>query len=173
MKKVFGIAAFAAAALAFASCSSDNSSLTGEWKSAAPVNVTETVADASTVSQVISVDFKAGDEKTTGPLEWTSEYSMTAPADSAGNVASYKVIAKISGTWTRDAKDDDEYTLSFDQNTLNVSGVDAPELGPGTDLFLGSLGKFSKIEDVKVSKDGKTMSFETDKPDVTYNFVRK
>lgn len=173
MKKLFGMAAMALAAVLLPSCSKDNSSLMGEWQSAAPVSVKEAVADATSASQTLTINFQAGKAVQEGSLEFTSEYDMTAPADSTGAVKSYKVIAKVSGTWALESGEDDDYILTFDRNSLSVTGQDAPELGPTTDLFLSQLARYSKIEDVKVAKDGKTMSFELDHPDVTLQFVKK
>ncbi|MDE6340797.1 MAG: hypothetical protein K2K93_00625 [Muribaculaceae bacterium] len=52
-------------------------------------------------------------------------------------------------------------------------GVDAPDgLGAVTATFMGSLAQYSKIEDVKVTKDGSVLSFELDNPDRTVSFAR-
>ena len=54
-----------------------------------------------------------------------------------------------------------------------MAGVDAPDgLGAVTATFMGSLAQYSKIEDVKVTKDGSVLSFELDNPDRTVSFAR-
>lgn len=173
MKKIFGIAAAAMAVFMLSNCKADHKGLTGSWKSAAPISVSEKVADATYVSQSMSIDFQTGSTVAEGPLQLESEYELTAPADSTGTAKTYKVVAKVSGTWSRDVDDDDDYLLTFDRNTLSVAGEDAPELGPVTDLFMNSLTHLSTIEDVKVSKDGLNLSFETENPELTYRFVKK
>lgn len=173
MKKWILGATAAVVAFALAGCAGDENKLIGEWQTAVPKSVKEKVADATYATQSLTIKFGQGEDVTTGPVELTSEYDMTAPADSAGNAANYKVTAKISGTWTRDVDDQDDYLLAFDKNSLKVEGKDAPELGPVTDLFLNSLARFSTIDDVEVSKDGKSMSFEIENPDATIQFVKK
>lgn len=144
--------------------------LTGSWTSAAPQSVTQSVAGATSATKTLSFDFTAPDQMT-----MTAEYDVTVPevTDSVTNSHSYQVTASVKGTYTLAKGEKDDYMLSFDTNTLSVSGTNAPELGPVTDDFLSSLAAFTKIEDVEVSKDATHLSFETDKPDVTYTFVKK
>lgn len=148
---------------------------TGSWTSAAPINVTETVDGSTAASKVISIDFKAPVADAAGVVTLTADYDVTVPdvTDPATDSHSYQVTATITGTWTQDKDDHDDYLLAFDTNTLSVAGTNAPELGPVTDDFLTSLSSFTKIEDVEVSKDGTHMTFETDHPDVKYHFARK
>lgn len=155
----------------FTACSSRvDENPAGSWTSAAPATVTAKVADATSASKVLTFDFVAPDEVTL-----TADYDVTATVatDSVPWTVSYMATASVKGTYNRDSKDDDEYLLSFDTNTLSVSGTDAPELGPVTDEFLSSLAQFTKIDDVKVSKDGKHLTFEAGHPDVEYHFVSK
>lgn len=152
---------------------SENENPTGSWTSSAPQTVTTAIAGATTATKTVSVDFIAPTTGATGDLVFTADYDVTLPADSAGVASSYKVTASIKGTWAQDGDDKDDYVLTFDRNTLTVNGTDAPELGPVTDEFLSSLAAFTTIEDVKVNKDGSTLSFETEKPDVNYTFVKK
>lgn len=157
---------------ALSSCGhKDEVSVVGDWTSAAPVTVTKAVDGATSATKVISIDFNAPIENAANKLTYTAKYDVTATVDDA--TQSYQVVATIDGTWTRDAKDDDEFLLTFDRNSLSVSGTDAPELGPVTDEFLSSIATFTKIEDVKVSKDGTHLTFETDHPDTEYHFVKK
>lgn len=151
---------------------------TGNWTAAAPESVTATVDGAKSAMRTLSFDFKAPVNGEAGQFTMTADYDVTAtaPSDSDSTAVTdiaYKATATINGTWTQDADDHDDYILAFDTNTLSVSGVDAPELGPVTDNFLGSLATFSAIEDVEVSKDATHMSFETAKPEVKYSFVKK
>lgn len=157
------------------SCDSKNENPQGNWKSSAPVSVTEKIDGASSAVESLSFDFKVPAEGTTGVVTLTADYDVTLaqPADSAASAGSYKVTASVNGTWTQDADDSDDYLLSFDQNSLSVAGTDAPELGPVTDVFLNSLAKFTTIEDVEVSKDGTHLTFETKNPEVKYHFVKK
>lgn len=148
---------------------------TGRWTSAAPVSVTAGVADASSATKSMTFDFNAPAAGSDGEVTLTADYDVTAsvPTDSVPVQVTYKVTASVKGTWTQDADDHDDYLLTFDKNSLNVNGTDAPELGPVTDEFLNSLAGFTTIEDVEVSKDGTHMTFETNNPDVKYHFVRK
>lgn len=96
---------------------------------------------------------------------------MTIPADSLNTGGVSTVNASIEGTWTREEGDDDDYILAFDKNSLSVNAVSAPELGPVTQTFLSGLSRFSKIEDVEVSKSG-VLTFE-DHADTKYVLSRK
>lgn len=155
---------------AFTACSDKNENPTGSWTSAAPTTVTINDVPATTATKTISFDFVApADKASAGTFSYTAEYDVKATAEQPA----YKATATIKGTWTPKDREDDEYLLSFDKNSLNVSGVDAPGLGAVTDEFTSTLTKFVKIEDVKVSKDGAHMSFETDHPDTDYHFVKK
>lgn len=160
----------------FTACDSNkDENPSGSWTSAAPVSVTQGVAEAKSASKTMTFDFTATDSKTAGDVVVTADYDVTSPVvtDSVTTDATYKVTASIKGTWTQEKGEDDDYLLSFDTNTLSVSGTDAPELGPVTDEFLTSLTTFTSIEDVEVSKDGTHMTFETKHPEVKYHFVKK
>lgn len=176
MKKTL-MAAFAVAAL-FTACSAhhETEDPTGTWTSAAPISVTKGVADATTATKTLTIDFAAPVGDAAGELTYTADYDVTAPYvtdEGTTESRSYKVTASIKGTWAQEKGEHDDYLLTFDQNTLTVNGTDAPELGPVTDEFMTSLTTFTSIEDVEVSNDGTHMSFETDHPDVTYHFVKK
>lgn len=161
---------------AFAACNeSKNDDPTGAWASAAPEKVTDSIEGATSATQTLAFDFNAPVGDAAGQLTYTADYDVTVPfvTDSATNKKSYQVTASIKGTWTQSTDDKDDYLLTFDKNTLSISGTDAPELGPVTDVFLNSLAKFTTIEDVEVTKDGSHMTFETEHPDVKYHFVRK
>lgn len=157
----------------FAACGQENRNPVGKWETAAPETVTQTISGATSATRTLTFDFVAPAADTTGSFTLTADYDITAPADSTSAPVSYKATASINGTWTRDADDDDDYLLTFDRNSLSVSGVDAPVLGPVTDAFLGSLAPFTAIEDVEVSKDKKHMTFETKNPEVKYHFTSK
>lgn len=160
-----------AAAISFTACDHhDNENPVGSWTSSAPQSVTATIDGATSASRTLSFDFE-----TTGDVVLTADYDVTVPfvTDSVSNSHSYKVTASVKGTYTRVKGENDDYTLTFDKNTVEVNGTNAPELGPVTDDFINSLSAFTSIEDVEVSKDGMHMSFETDKPDVKYNFVKE
>lgn len=145
---------------------------TGNWTSAAPISVTAGVDGAKSATKALTFDFTKPESGDTGNLTLTADYDVTAPAANDSTV-SYKVTASIKGTWTQDVDDHDDYLLTFDKNSLSVSGTDAPELGPVTDEFLNSLASFTTIEDVEVSKDGTHLTFEAGHPDVKYHLVKK
>lgn len=150
----------------------DDDDPTGSWSSAAPISVTQGVDGAKSATKTITIDFNAPTAGE-GSMTFTADYDVTLPAANDSVPSAYKVTATVNGTWAKDSESHDDYLLTFDKNSLNVSGTDAPELGPVTDEFLNSLGNFSVIEDVEVSKDGQHMTFETGKPEVKYHFVRK
>lgn len=159
------------AVASLASCDKEIKNPEGSWKSAAPEKVTESIEGAASATQEMELDFKAPAADAEGVVTLTTVYDVTkAVPDSVGS--SYKVTASIQGTWTAEKGEDDDYLLTFDKNTLSVSGVDAPELGIMTDVFLNSLSKFTTIEDVEVSKDKAHLTFETNKPEVKYHFVK-
>lgn len=149
---------------------------TGTWSSAAPISVTQSVDGATAASKIMTFDFKAPAEaETAGVITLSAVYDVTVPevTDPTIDSHSYQVTASVTGTWTQEKPGDDDYLLAFDTNSLSVAGTNAPELGPVTNDFLSSLSTFTKIEDVKVSKDGTHLTFEAGKPDVDYHFVRK
>lgn len=149
--------------------------LSGSWTSAAPINVTKTVAGATSATKTLAVDFTAPTGDAAGEVTLTADYDVTAPVvtDSVTESRSYKVTASVRGTYSRVKGEDDEYLLTFDKNTVDVQGTDAPELGPVTDDFISSLDPLTSIEDVEISKDGNHLTFDTDHPDVHYHFVKK
>lgn len=148
-------------AAAFSSCS-DSKDITGTWTSSAPEAVVPAIDGASAATAVTTFEFKEGSAKGYGPMKLVKDYTVTLPADSLGKAETYTVNASVEGTWTRSDKDAEDYTFSFDQNSLSVSGVGAPELGPVTSAFLGSLAQYTSIEDMEISNDGKVMKFELD-----------
>lgn len=166
---------FGAAGLAvmFTACDSHHAdeNPTGSWTASVPAVVTSSIDGATSASKVVSFDFIAPVNGEDGQVIYTADYEVTAPTDSVP--LNYKVTATIKGTWAQNNDEHDDYLLTFDKNTLEVNGTDAPELGTVTDEFLNSLADFTSIEDVEVSKDATKMSFETSKPEVKYLFVKK
>lgn len=163
MKTSALIMAFGLAAM-LSACGSDkkNENPTGSWTATAPTTVTTTVEGAKSATKTISFDFTSD-----GAVTYSADYDVTADS------ISYKVTASVQGTYKLEPKEDDDYIVAFDTNTLKVEGTDAPELGPVTDEFISSMAQFTSIEDVKVSKDGTTMTFEAGHPDVKYSFIKK
>ncbi|MDE6649228.1 MAG: hypothetical protein K2K45_04795 [Muribaculaceae bacterium] len=162
---------FGAAALS--SCSEEKNAMIGTWTSSTPENVVPAIEGSQAATAVTTFEFSEGAEKSNGPVKMTTDYTVTA-SDSVGNPVTYTVKASVEGKWTREEKGDDDYFISFDQNTLDVAGVDAPDgLGAVTANFLGSLAQYSKIEDVDVTKDGSVLSFELDNPDRKVSFTKK
>lgn len=178
MKKISMYMMMAGLVLGLASCeSTKNENPEGRWTSPAPKSVTESVVGATSATEILTFDFATPVNGAPGVVTLTGDYDITMPkatetTDSVAAPTSYKVTATIKGTWMQSVDDKDEYLLTFDRNSLSVSGVDAPELGPVTDVFLKQLPAFTAIEDVEVSKDGQSMKFETKNPDVDYHFVQ-
>lgn len=162
------LAALGFAALFTACDNKENENPTGSWQTAAPESVQ--VAEASTASKTTDITFTAPQGDRPGDVTLTSNYELTGTDSLA---TAYTIQATISGSWTAESGEDDDYILTFDRNTLKVSGTDAPVLGPVTDDFIASLAKYTKIEDVKVSKDSKQLKFEAGNPEVKYLFVAK
>lgn len=161
-------------AMAATSCDSDKKSENpvGSWTAGAPESVTASVDGATSATRTISFDFAED-----GTVTYTADYDVTAPTytedGTEATPVSYKVTASVKGTYKLEPREDDDYIVAFDTNTLSVNGTDAPELGPVTDSFISSMAQFTSIEDVKVSKDGTAMTFEAGHPDVKYSFVKK
>lgn len=174
MKRINQLAVGAAllfGAAALSSCSEDKNAMIGTWTASTPETVVVDGSNAATA--VTTFEFGEGTEKSNGPVTLTTDYTVTAP-DSVGNPVNYTVKASVEGKWTRQEKGDDDYFLSFDQNTLDVAAVDAPDgVGAVTATFLGSLAQYNKIEDVEVTKDGSVLSFELDNPDRKVTFTKK
>lgn len=171
--KATKLSLFAALGLAamFTACNHhEDENPTGSWISAAPQTVTAQIADASSATKTLALQFDAAQGDQPGVVTLTADYDLTATDSVAAN---YAIKATIKGTWTRNGDEHDEYLLTFDKNTLSVTGTDAPVLGPVTDDFMASLSQFTAIEDVEVSKDGKNMTFETGQPEVKYVFVAR
>ncbi len=163
---------FGAATLS--SCPEVNNAMIGTWRSSTPEVVVPAIEGSPSATAITTFEFSEGTEKSNGPVKMTKDYPITAP-DSVGNAVNYTVKASVEGKWTREEKGDDDYFLSFDQNSLDVDGTDAPDgLGAVTANFLGSLAQYQKIEDVDVTKDGSVLSFELDnqKPDVKLTFTK-
>lgn len=165
----------AAVAAMFTACSGQkDENPMGSWVSSAPESVTQNVAGASSAVKTVSLNFRGPETTAAGELVYTADYDVTMNAEEAtDSVKSYKVTATINGTWIAEKGEDDDYLLTFDKNTLSVSGIDAPGLGAVTDEFLNSISGLTKIEDVEVSKDGTHLTFEAGKPEVKYHFIKQ
>lgn len=159
------------AAASFASCS-DSNNITGTWETNTPSPVVPAIEGTVSAIQTTTFEFGKGDSKNTGPLKLTTVYEMSLPSDSVSEGGVSTVNATIEGTWTRDENDDDDYILAFDKNSLSVNAISAPELGPVTQTFLAGLSRFSKIEDVEISKSAGVLTFE-DHADAKYVLSRK
>lgn len=161
------------AAVAFSSCSDKSeNSIVGCWKGGAPWSVTANVDGAKQANVTVGFDFKSGEKPDAGTFTMTCDYNVTPVAEGNDSVAPYTAKATVKGTWTCSADDKDEYNLAFDQNSLNVEGVNAPYLAPVTDATLNSLARFQKLDDVEVSADGKSLSFEIQNPEEKVSFTK-
>lgn len=151
---------------AIASCSKENKMI-GTWETSSPSAVVPTLPGTVATTQVTTFEFCEGKDAKSGPVKLTARYELTLPADSTGLTHNSTISATIEGTWTRDDKDDDDYFLAFDRNSLNVNAISAPELGPATDVFMSGLAKLGQIEDVEVNKEKTILTFE-DQADTKY-----
>lgn len=154
----------------FISCSGDDKFI-GKWESSSPTMVFPTLPSTVSSTATTTIEFSKGTERKTGPVKLTTIYEMTLPPDSAGVSSVSTVNATIDGTWTRNDKDDDDYYLTFDKNSLSVNAVSAPELGPVTAVFLSNLARYSQIDDVEVNKANTILTFE-DTADSSYTLNR-
>lgn len=155
---------------ALASCSNDNK-LIGKWETSTPAAVFPTIPGTVSSTATTTIEFSKGTDSKSGPVKLTTIYEMTLPSDSTAMAPVSTVNATINGTWTRDDKDDDDYFLSFDQNSLSVNAISAPELGPVTQVFLSSLARYTRIDDVEVNKANTVLTFE-DTADSSYVLSR-
>lgn len=143
----------------FASCS-DSGKVIGTWKSSVPARVFPTIPGTVSSTSTTTIEFMKGDNSKSGPVKLTTVYEMTLPPDSTGVSALSTVNATVSGKWTINEKDDDDYYLTFDKNSLSVNAISAPELGPVTETFLSSLVRYTSIDDVEVNKEKTILKFE-------------
>lgn len=163
-------AAVVIGAAAFSSCSGGDEMI-GTWESSTPSQVFPTISGTVSATASTTIEFIKGDTHKSGPVKLTTIYEMTLPPDSTGVSALSTVNASIQGTWTRDDRDEDDFILTFDKNTLSVNAISAPELGPVTDTFMSSLSRYTQIDDVEVNKDKTILKFE-DTADSTYVLSR-
>ena len=164
--RIFLSAAAVAGLAIFASCADENR-IIGAWETTAPQPVVPTISGTISSTQTTTIEFAKGTDSKSGPMKLTTIYEMTLPGDSTATAPLSTVNATISGTWTREDGDDDDYILAFDKNSLSVNAVSAPELGPVTEEFLSSISRFSTLEDVEVNKEKTIMTFE-DQRDTKY-----
>lgn len=165
-----------AIATAFTACTqSKEENPTGKWVASAPQTVTSDIYGSTSANKVTTIEFQTPVDKQPGVVIYTADYDVTVPyiTDSVANTKSYLVTATIKGSYVQDKHDDDEYLLSFDKNTLTVSGTNAPELGPVTNEFLNSITPLTAIEDVKVNKERTHLTFETKSPEIKFVYVAK
>ena len=127
---------------------------------------------------------------------WTAH----APVSVGSQIAStpYEVhfvaTASVDGRWAYDVDDDDDLLLSFDYSTIKID-VDKNKLSFAPDVdstvrqqmvdfyssawskelsrvFRDDLSKYSVLDDIEVSDNGKMMSFEIQSPEVKLRFNR-
>ena len=102
--------------------------------------------------------------------------------------------ASVDGRWAYDVDDDDDLLLSFDYSTIKID-VDKNKLSFAPDVdstvrqqmvdfyssawskelsrvFRDDLSKYSVLDDIEVSDNGKMMSFEIQSPEVKLRFNR-
>lgn len=181
----------------FASCSDKQSDFTGDWKTIAPLNVASDIYGADSAMEEIDLSFTVPGQGTDSDVTITGHYEIIRPmpADSTPGAtvkATFSGTASCTGTWTYDVDDDDDVLLMFDQKSIaveieseNVALSDSCSI-PAMKLetfrrewkqeiensFRATLSRFSVIEDVEVSKDGKTMKLEVHDPKAEIRFIR-
>lgn len=179
------------------SCSEKEDDFIGGWKSIAPLNVASDIYGADSATEDIELGFTVPVQGADGNVSMTGHFNIVRPLPSDTTAgpspkATFTATASCPGTWTYDVDDDDDILLMFDHNKIAVkidndkislSGTDSiPALKLETfrrewvreieNSFHATLTRFSVIEDVETSKDGKTMSFELHDPKAKIRFVR-
>lgn len=183
--------------LSLSSCS-DKPKFIGSWTAHAPVSVGSQIP-ASSVSSVVSLDFSDDQQNTDGVVTLSSVYDVSQSVDGDTLVGTpYEVhfvaTASVDGRWAYDVDDDDDLLLSFDYSTIKID-VDKNKLSFAPDVdstvrqqmvdfyssawskelsrvFRDDLSKYSVLDDIEVSDNGKMMSFEIQSPEVKLRFNR-
>lgn len=186
-----------AAALPFAllSCGEKESPFIGSWQSTTPVSVTRTMPGVTSAIETVLLDFISDRQSTDGQVTLRGRYDIVCPARVAGAdscTLSFTAVAAVNGSWTHDVDDHDDLLLDFDYSSVTVA-IDSASVKKTPDIpispsagdsllqimktgidtsFRESLTRMSVMEDVKVSKDGRSMTLEVKNPDYDLRFKR-
>lgn len=192
---------FCGLSVAAISCS-EKPSYRGTWESITPENELTSFPGATTATSRTSLTFGEATDDGAGDVELTNDYTIvrTAPTADGSRTLTLNIDAKglVKGKWTPDVDDEDDLLLNFDHSTLEITidgdkvtlASDTTGLAPErvdslrtavTDMvrqqlrtaMTASANLYSVISDVEVSKDGKTLGFETDHNDAKVRMQKK
>ena len=161
------IAAVAAGALTVTSCS-EKTDFTGEWVKGTPANVTDAFQRSKLATSTTKIMFERNPSSTDGNVTLTADYDITPPASDTTAQTVVKGTATVTGTWSFDVDDENDLLLSYDMSTVSVSMADSSASAykdQVSQAFMRELTQYSVLEDVEVSKDGKTMTVELQSPE--------
>ena len=200
MKRIYsliGCAFLLAGAFVVSSCSENK--MLGSWKGVVPVNLANSVAGASESSFVPVITFKEGQDKKGGDVSVSGEVSIEKRLSSLSGgeiLMAATGMSDVKGKWSYDIDDDDDLLLDLDIKSLEVK-FDKDDMsfsGPGYTVLTNEqrdslisaeldicvmetrkalkseFVRFSLIEDVEVSKDGRTLGFEIKSPKTDLRF---
>lgn len=187
-------------ASALASCS-DDARFEGIWKSIAPITITDQADGSESILADITMNFGENQNNDGGDLGITYGFTAVKPlgdGKAAPGEITVKGTAEVPGHWTYDIDDDDNLLIEINSSAIKVN-IDKENItfaGAGaaalTDAQRESMAedlakrcaagmkaaieadarRFTVIEDVEVSKDRKTLGFETKSPKTDYRFRR-
>lgn len=160
-------AVVAAGALTVTSCS-EKTDFTGKWVSGTPDNVTNVFVGSRLATSTTKITFERTPESTDGVVTLSSDYEITPAAGDSISSGVVKGTATVKGTWSYDVDDQDDLLLSYDMSTVSVSMADSNASAYKDQMshaFMSELTQYSVLEDVEVSKDGKTMTVELQSPE--------
>ena len=191
------VAAAGMVVLALASCSKKDQ-FVGTWQAMSPVNISAGIPAASDAHSLTSVTFGAqGDVMLSSIINATQPVYENYGA-LQGYEVSVAATATVKGKWAYVPGEDDDLVLTFDQNSLNVD-VDSNgvtfrqnmtdgEQQPVTDSLTAAtvaiwkqqftsamrneIMRYSRLDDVKTTKDGQTLKFEIENPEQDLVFRR-
>lgn len=160
-------AAVAAGALTVTSCS-EKTDFTGEWVKGTPANVTDAFQPSKLATSTTKIMFERNPSSTDGNVTLTADYDITPAASDTTAQTAVKGTATVFGTWSFDVDDENDLLLSYDMSTVSVSMADSTASAykdQVSQAFMRELTQYSVLEDVEVSKDGKTMTVELQSPE--------
>ena len=178
IKKSHILCALAAAAFAWiaTSCSGEPAFL-GNWQSAAPSDAARWFPGAANASSQQTFRFADNQSKDGGVFTYSSDYSVTESAEQH-----YNATASVSGSWTYDVDDDDDLLLTFDMKSLRMD-LESPSSSDSIGMrmmenarhrveqaMMSEVGRYTVIEDIEVSRDKSSMTFETKNPEEKHHF---
>lgn len=201
MNKLFMFIAGAMALGTMASCS-DNEKIEGYWTSSSSIDVASKVEGAQSADAEFSMNFLEGKDKSEGPVALLSDIKVrkSVETDNAGSglIVEYVASATLNTTWFRDVDDPDDYVITIEPEKI-IIGIDNGTVAyPTADNALWTkerldsltaaripiwteetkqaanylFSKFSVIDDVELSHNGKVLNLETKNPKTEYVFTK-